>query len=429
MTTYGEIDPDEDPCIFPSCGHVLTVESMDGIMGMSEHYDFAEDRSIVGIKSTSADPMSSDKIKGCAKCRGSLRDVCRYGRIVRRGLLDESTKKFISWSGKEYTNLSGKLDTLQQQLVDTYDRVTVHPNQQDEKPKLNVTGAPLMQKRQVMRTARELGLTERYSAIFLVRETVRRHSRKVHQEEQPFKKVFNLCEDARRRRQLTSTFEVPRDMVQTGAHVRATGLLLRCDLAVLSDVVTVYREKVPLTHRAEVVVDLRENRKICNELLHEARSSAQPRQWVEAHVFFAQYAAMEATVIDEERAGPLREEGNAHIAAARLVCQEHPVTTRGMDEQIVATERMLRDSTFYSVVTSDEMRAVVAAMGREFSGTGHWYYCRNGHPFTVGECGGPMQQSTCPECGAPVGGRHHEAAEGVTQAADLDTQFGRLNMG
>ncbi|KAK7530030.1 hypothetical protein IWX50DRAFT_710597 [Phyllosticta citricarpa] len=430
MASYGEIDPNEDPCIFPSCGHILTVESMDGIMGMSEHYDFAEDKSIIGIKSTSADAMSSDKIKGCPKCRGSLRDVCRYGRIVRRGLLDESTKKFIAWSGKEYTNLSGELDTVQQQLVDTFDGLKVHPNQQEEKPILNVTGTPLMQKRQVMRTARELGLTERYSAIFTLRETIRRHHRKVHQEEQPFKKVFNLCEDARRRRQLISTFEVPRDMVQTGAHVRATGLLLRCDLAVLSDIMTVYREKIPVIHRTEIVVDLRDSRKVCLELLTEARTSSLPRQWVEAHVFFAQYAAMEASVVgDDERAGRLREEANAHIAAAQDVCREHPGTTRGMDEEIEATKRMLRESNFYSVVTNDEMRAVVAAMGREFSGTGHWYYCRNGHPFTIGECGGPMQQSTCPECGEPVGGRHHEAADGVTRAADLDSQFGRLNMG
>ncbi|KAK8163164.1 hypothetical protein BKA80DRAFT_295759 [Phyllosticta citrichinensis] len=429
MTTYGDIDPDEDPCIFPSCGHILTVESMDGIMGMSEHYDFAEDRSIVGIKSTSADALSSDKIKGCPKCRGSLRDVLRYGRVVRRGLLDESTKKFIAWSGKEYTKLSSELDTVQQQLVDTYDRLTVHPNQQEDKPKLNITGPPLVQKTQVMRTVRELGLLERYNAIFTLRETIRKHCRKVHQEEQPFKKVFTLCEDARRRRQSTSTFDVPRDAVQTGAHVRATGLLLRSDLAVLSDITSVYRHKVPATIRSEIVVNLRENRKICNDLLHEASSSAQPRQWVEAHVFFAQYAAMEASVIKDERSGPLRDEGNAHVIAARFVCLQHPGTTRGMDKEIDATERMLRDSTFYSVVTSDEMRAVVAAMGREFSGTGHWYYCRNGHPFTVGECGGPMQESTCPECGAPVGGLRHEAAEGVTRAADLEMQFGRLNMG
>jgi len=35
-------------------------------------------------------------------------------------------------------------------------------------------------------------------------------------------------------------------------------------------------------------------------------------------------------------------------------------------------------------------------MAREFIGTGHWYTCLNGHPFTVGECGMPMQTSIYP---------------------------------
>ncbi|OKO98819.1 NFX1-type zinc finger-containing protein 1 [Penicillium subrubescens] len=65
---------------------------------------------------------------------------------------------------------------------------------------------------------------------------------------------------------------------------------------------------------------------------------------------------------------------------------------------------MLRGGTFYTEATSEERMAVMNAMAKEFQGTGHWYYCRNGHPFTTGECGGAMQLAACPECGAPVGG-------------------------
>lgn len=81
---------------------------------------------------------------------------------------------------------------------------------------------------------------------------------------------------------------------------------------------------------------------------------------------------------------------------------------------------MLRESTFYQPVTSDEMQKVVAAMTREFRGTGNWYRCRNGHPFTVGECGMPMQTARCPQCGEVVGGQSHQAAEGVTRAGDIE---------
>jgi hypothetical protein len=89
---------------------------------------------------------------------------------------------------------------------------------------------------------------------------------------------------------------------------------------------------------------------------------------------------------------------------------------------------MLRGSTFYSLVTNKEMEDVVNAMAREFGGTGHWYRCRNGHPFTVGECGGPMVESVCPQCGEPIGGRNHNAAEGVTRAADLEEEFGNMRL-
>lgn len=87
---------------------------------------------------------------------------------------------------------------------------------------------------------------------------------------------------------------------------------------------------------------------------------------------------------------------------------------------------MLNDGTFYALVTDAEMLAVVAAMAREFSGTGHWYRCENGHPYTIGECGGPMATSRCPQCGAAVGGQHHELTQGNTRASDLEGQFDNM---
>ena len=86
---------------------------------------------------------------------------------------------------------------------------------------------------------------------------------------------------------------------------------------------------------------------------------------------------------------------------------------------------MLRDATFYAPVTNMEMAAVYAAIAQSFQGTGHWYYCANGHPFTVGDCGMPMQTARCPQCGATVGGMDHQAVAGVTRAIDLEAEFHR----
>ena len=123
----------------------------------------------------------------------------------------------------------------------------------------------------------------------------------------------------------------------------------------------------------------------------------------------------------------LRANAREHLQLARNLCEKH-AQVRLVASEIDIVEKMLHESTFYSLVTSDEMRDVVAAMAREFRGTGHWYRCVNGHPFTVGECGMPMQETKCPQCGAPVGGQSHRAAEGVTHANDLEQEFGNMRL-
>uniref|UniRef100_A0A8C8Y9V8 Ring finger protein 213 n=1 Tax=Panthera leo TaxID=9689 RepID=A0A8C8Y9V8_PANLE len=58
----------------------------------------------------------------------------------------------------------------------------------------------------------------------------------------------------------------------------------------------------------------------------------------------------------------------------------------------------------------------------------HWYMCPNGHPCSVGECGRPMEQSRCVDCGAVIGGINHRPEDGflaVTNHADR-TQTGHV---
>nr|XP_020660108.1 NFX1-type zinc finger-containing protein 1-like [Pogona vitticeps] len=51
-----------------------------------------------------------------------------------------------------------------------------------------------------------------------------------------------------------------------------------------------------------------------------------------------------------------------------------------------------------------ERLSVVEAMR---FGKGQWYQCPRGHLYTVGQCGRPMEESQCPECGATIGGHNH----------------------
>jgi hypothetical protein len=105
LTSYRDIDLDTDPCIFTPCGHIFRIDSLDGAMGMQIYYEI-DPRTLkyIGLK-LSPEPFSIQDSKPCPDCRGSLRNVARYGRIVRRAAQDESAKKLTAWSNRKYQEL------------------------------------------------------------------------------------------------------------------------------------------------------------------------------------------------------------------------------------------------------------------------------------------------------------------------------------
>ena len=124
-----------------------------------------------------------------------------------------------------------------------------------------------------------------------------------------------------------------------------------------------------------------------------------------------------------KRIDELRGKGLASIERARATRQKHPGSTDRLVKEMEEVEKMIMESTLQDVMLPAEMKAVFDAMSREFSGTGHWYRCANGHLFTIGECGMPMELARCPQCGAPIGGQGHRAVGGVTNARDLEAQM------
>ena len=68
-------------------------------------------------------------------------------------------------------------------------------------------------------------------------------------------------------------------------------------------------------------------------------------------------------------------------------------------------------------MTPDERKQIVEAIGLS---KGHWFKCPNGHIYAIGECGGAMQRSTCPECGAVIGGARHQLEDGNELAPEMD---------
>lgn len=69
------------------------------------------------------------------------------------------------------------------------------------------------------------------------------------------------------------------------------------------------------------------------------------------------------------------------------------------------------------IITESEKREIVRAIGLK---AGHWYKCPNGHYYCIGECGGAMQVSKCPDCGEQIGGHNHALLRGNQLAREMD---------
>ncbi|XP_046895107.1 E3 ubiquitin-protein ligase rnf213-alpha isoform X2 [Hypomesus transpacificus] len=68
------------------------------------------------------------------------------------------------------------------------------------------------------------------------------------------------------------------------------------------------------------------------------------------------------------------------------------------------------------------------AVARQAMGPLQWYFCPNGHPCTIGECGQPMERSKCLDCGVVIGGDNHRPVQGFNVAENQDdrTQTGHV---
>ncbi|XP_067652457.1 NFX1-type zinc finger-containing protein 1-like [Haliotis asinina] len=69
-------------------------------------------------------------------------------------------------------------------------------------------------------------------------------------------------------------------------------------------------------------------------------------------------------------------------------------------------------------ITDDERIMILKAMG--FNQKGHWYKCKRGHVYAIGECGGAMQEGKCPECSETIGGSRHQLREDNSLATEMD---------
>ncbi|KAM0422049.1 hypothetical protein ACHAPD_000492 [Fusarium lateritium] len=433
MTEYRDIDLDEEPCVFPNCGHFLAVSSMDGQMDMVAHYTLDADGLPTQIL-RSSEPFSLDgqDIKSCATCRGSLRSISRYGRIVRRAMLDEATKKFISCSNDEYRLLASGLVSEQERLV-----AMKPPGLLDRNPGTNANLTVSGSRQRQLQILKEFVRT-RYDSILRFRKYVVFYAAKVRKEEQPFQRVANLVRHSNLHRGGQNEFRYDQAVIQAKGTLLSAALLLKCDILILSDFFGLLVGGKAKSPTSEVHLDFSCFMSDCDTLIKDAQAARYPREETQGHVFYAQIcafsrqcaskpsepnqqngqASISVSTAVPDSLDQLREKGLDHISKARNLLEKNP-SCAFLEKEVDAAEEALNGGV-YRPVTAEELRQVYAASTGELRGTGHWYTRRNGHPFTINNCGMAMQEATCPECGAPIGGRDHVSVEGVRHATEIE---------
>lgn len=377
--SYKDIELDEDPVIVPQCGHILTRTNMDGHLDMAKHYESDQHGAIAAVKAAS-EPFSYKEMKRCPTCRGLLRNLSRYGRVVRRSLLDESSKRFIMLANKDYVQLESKASEQEEFLRNS-------EVQRALQAKLELGGP---RSAQIISLSRLPLFSSINKDAFNLHRTIQTYVTRVAKEEQPYNQVRDMIASVRRRKgAVREEFSDDILTVQMRHYLLGTTLLLRFELSLLSTVVGLTQKNLndnPLSENAAGVrADFGANRTACVDLAAAASEASQPRPETEAHLLFARYAALEFAIADKQPSNvaaqngepkkstnETRERALAHLAEATRLCDKYPGSTRGLLEEIKATETMLRGSWF-EPVSSDERRQVLLAMQSEFRGTGHWY--------------------------------------------------------
>jgi len=383
LESYGDIDLDIDPIIVPNCGHVITVSSLDGFMDMTKYYTFGEGNETTSVVNASIAFSAEKDMKTCPSCRAGLRNIQRYSRIIRRAVLDESSKRFIVWSSHGYLLHEAEFVRVQESFLDATIEVSVQSPVQ-------LKGSSLSQ----FNTINHCQMFSKIlKAAMSLRRKIARHVENVRKEEQPYHRVRTLVEDALRRKKVAPA-NMPQEMqtVQMTQSVRAAALMLRFDLALLGKFITVKQntKQAMAATGPKLTVNFTVNRDDCLKLVDVAQQAKMPAQQAEGHIMFARYLALELSVahsmsedaanladdniVDSAPVEQIREQsrqdGHQHLSEARRLCEAFPGQCKGQVSEIEPAEQALR-GFFVSEVTNEERQAILRAMASEFRGTGH----------------------------------------------------------
>ncbi|KAJ5087674.1 hypothetical protein N7456_011290 [Penicillium angulare] len=394
------------------------MESVDGLVDLDAVYRRDEKGKFDALQDISSSLASA--IPSCPDCRQPIRQFAtkRYNRVVNRAIMDEIYRRFLTKGRVELESLQSRVNAIEDQSNST----------SLESP--------------------EDG-TEVYKACDELQKEALDLS-KAMEAENPMKRLIDIIAIHKKTsmREIAASLSESKDM---DSSERESHNQITLDARLIYVKVQEIRyshvfklinrphgsEKTSAKRVERLTIAMGNVLEHCHELIAHAEGRRLYRIAITATISFAKISQLQGLCHrlhnrkayrqskDTEGAGKYVncfEIARGLVAAALKLCGE----LGNCPELQEAVEEMARlyEGPRYEKITFEELQSIKTAMvsGREGMAThcGHWYNCANGHPFAIGECGMPMEQATCPECGAPIGGQDHRAVEGVSRARYME---------
>ncbi|EZG72218.1 putative NF-X1 finger and helicase domain protein [Gregarina niphandrodes] len=446
--TYRRVRLWESPCIFLPCGHFFSVAHLDlevaaqlasdgGPDSGGQSGEFPPTTGGEGVLNSTLprsvepiSPFSVACVAVCPYCRGSLRTVARYGRVVRRALVDASVRRLLLQTTRWLLTMAKQLHSeprpLGESLCDTqevvarairFDTLELRGNRQSQANQLHRVLAKhkpddwrqIRRRRLLIKEA--IRQIERVEAPFLLLQTRirqrRRHSRQ-HPNPAPQNADVTTSENAdvttsenadvttAENADVTtaenadehSDYGFDSDLVYSSQALKGHLLLMQEDTALLLE----FTSACYLAGK-EIVVDLTENRAECATLVAAAERVGFVEVQVEGLVCLAQLCASELRASSD--GDTLTTQALDALDKAERLCHAVPFVALGLVDGVMSTRAAVRQRSFCPRLNLSRSIERLQTRLDAMQGNYLWYCCANGHPFAP-----TAVFDRCFECGA-----------------------------
>ncbi|KAK3984517.1 hypothetical protein QBC44DRAFT_336811 [Cladorrhinum sp. PSN332] len=455
FNTFGDIDLDESPIVMLGCSHFFTGESLDCMLRMTDVYSVDKAGRYDGLFEPSGEISAA--VPACPDCRVPIQQfsVKRYNRVVNRAVMDETVKRFL-------VNGSRTLETLRNRLTAFTAELSASRQELINDP----SSIPKAWDR-----------LERATNGFAISREIGQLCRDHRLEHQPWKKLldaifsFQSLNHNQTNRQIDQGManltvqgrdgQAPARMLRRPTYneqvlYEAWALYTQAQDAIIHDEFCLMelerkgRLNPPgsrTVRRVNVRVIATKVFKECINFMPALRRMKLYRAVIRASLTFARVGQIvlwyqrnglfKSSPDDTDTANPgssfddkpqpvkdqdISETAKQFLTHALELCESHDVVKAHREEVEMALG--LFADTRYEEVTPREIEDIKSAMVSGSGGiathSGHWYNCENGHPFAIGECGMPMEEARCPECGSRIGGQNHMPVSGMTRATNME---------